>query len=372
MKISNRTMQSLFANASNQSDNNPMAGASLQQVSERAGVSIATVSRVINESPLVSENTRARVLRAVRELDYQPSFAARTLAKQSTDTLGVIFPHLDDGFFLEALKGINDAASETDYHLMVAFGRGPADEMKLIRQYVQQQRVDALIIMNVDLPNRFVSSLSKHASKIVMIDRPVKGANIPTISMDNINGAANVMRHLINDHGYTDIAIITGPEGTFDSIQRLEGCRIAAKEAGITIPEHRIWYGDFSEDTGYNLMHTQFASNKPLPQAIFAFNDNMAIGVLDSMREHNRSAPDDIAVVGFDNTSQAKHQNLTTIHTPVRDMGNLAVRKAISTIKNKDATPNTPLHTLLPTELIYRRSCGCGQAQFAPSKRFRK
>ncbi|QDU33607.1 HTH-type transcriptional regulator GalS [Poriferisphaera corsica] len=337
-----------------------MSNSSLRQVSERAGVSIATVSRVINDSPSVSPNTRARVSRAIRELDYQPSFAARTLAKQSTDTIGVIFPNLDDGFFVDVLKGINTAAFESNYHLMVAFGRGPADEIKLISQYLQQQRVDALIVMNVDLPSRFAKSLNKYSTKLVLVDRPIENANLTSITMDNYSGAAQMMEHLIVDHKYNEIAIVTGPDDTYDSIKRLDGCMHAAKKNGMSINPNRIWKGGFTEDSGYSIICDILTQKTELPEAIFALNDNMAIGIIDCLTENNISVPDDIAVVGYDNIPLADRGNITTVRTPMVEMGHLAVDRAIDLIKSDDAKKLIN-ETCLPTELIVRSSCGCNK-----------
>lgn len=329
----------------------------LQQVSEYAGVSIATVSRVVNNNPRVSPATRARVERAIRQLNYAPSFAGRTLAKQSTDMLGVIFPNLDAGFFAEVLKGINEEAAKQEYHLMVAFGHGPADEIKLVRQYVSQRRVDALVVMNLDLPDRFLSELAEHPVPVVALDRPAHEQRITAICLDNASGAKTGMQHLLVDHGYQRIAVLTGPNDSYDSQHRLAGCLQAVREAGRPKDFLSIWPGDFTEQSGYDAVDLHCRENGAAPQAIFALNDPMALGAIACLREHGLRVPEDVAVVGFDDVPMARHLGLTTVRIPMMEMGRLAVRAALARIR-KTVLPEK-ITRPLPTQLVVRRSCGC-------------
>ncbi|QDU34568.1 Ribose operon repressor [Poriferisphaera corsica] len=328
----------------------------LEDVSKLAGCSTATVSRVINGSSKVSPKTKKTVERAIRELNYQPSFAARMLRREATDTIGVIFPDLDFGFYTEVLKAINKRAAHNGYDLMVAFGYDPEGEMRLVRKYVQQKRVDSLIIMNLDLPARFIRSLNESKVPLVLLDRPEYGMNAISVCIDNEYGARQAMEHLIKTHGYKRIAIATGPADTYDSQVRLQACKQIAQELDLPKRNIFIWDGDFTEDSGYRLMRSQIESGNRLPDAIFALNDPMAIGILDGLRGADLRVPDDIAVIGFDDVSLAKHLNLSSVAVPFDKLGSLAVDAAVNAINEADG--HTQKEYLVKTELIIRQTCG--------------
>ncbi|WP_432800022.1 LacI family DNA-binding transcriptional regulator [Poriferisphaera sp. WC338] len=328
----------------------------LEDVSKLAGYSTATVSRVINGSAKVSPETKKHVERAIRELNYQPSFAARMLRREATDSIGVIFPDLDVGFYTEVLKSINKRAALNDYDLMVAFGHDPESEMRLIKKYVQQKRVDALIVMNLDLPTRFIRSLDGCKVPLVLLDRPESGANTISVGIDNEIGTREAMEHLIKTHDYRKIAIATGPVDTHDSQARLTACREIAAEFGIPQNDLLIWEGDFTEMSGYELIRSHIRSHPQLPDAVFALNDPMAFGILDGLREANLRVPQDIAVVGFDDVSLAKHLSLTSVSVPFDELGQLAVDAAIQAV-------NEPANTIqreyfVKTKLVVRETCG--------------
>lgn len=322
-------------------------------VSRQSGVSTATVSRVINQSPKVRPATRVRVLKAIRKLGYMRNHSARALARQRTDTIGVVFPGIDSGFFSEVLKGINEYAVSRDYHLMVAFSQGTDDEHDRVAEHLQAGRVDALILMNLGMSDQFVRQAAQRELPIVLIDRPVKDARVASVMIDNRNGADAAMSHLL-DLGYGRIAILNGPDGTIDAEQRFEGCQRAAKRVGYELIKDLIWPGNFSWEGGYELMNNWLDSGKPLPDAMFALNDPMAMGVMESMRERGLGVPDDMALVGFDDVQAARYLGLTTVRSPMREMGRVASEAAINLVTGG----RTQLEQVLATELVVRRSCG--------------
>jgi LacI family transcriptional regulator len=327
--------------------------ATLFDVSRRCGVSSATVSRVVNGSPLVQEHTRQRVLRAIRDLRYRPSHAARTLARQRTDTLGVIFPEIDSGFFSEVLRGIDQVAAEHHFHLMTAFSHGLKDEEELVMRFVQERRVDTLIILNLLLPNPVVRRAAQAGLPLVLIDRPVSGANLTSVSMDNFGGAQAAYLHLLQQ-GYRRIAIITGPKGSYDADQRLLGCRQVAGVWGMPIPRTLVWRGDFSEESGEAAVRRELDAGRELPDAIFACNDMMAIGAMTALRERSIRVPEDVALVGFDDIGPARHLGLSTVRSPMQDMGKAAARAAIDRVLNTDKPARR--QSVLPTRLMVRQS----------------
>jgi DNA-binding LacI/PurR family transcriptional regulator len=325
----------------------------VQDVSRHSGVSTATVSRVINHSPSVTAATRSRVLKSVSELGYMRNHAARALARQRTETIGVVFPGIDSGFFSEVLKGINEYAVSRDYHLMVAFAQGSDSEQDKVVEYLQAGRVDALILMNLGISSKFVRQASQQELPIVLVDRPISGARITSVTIDNISGADAAMSHLLG-LGYERIAILNGPDGTIDAEQRFEGCQRAAKLAGYKLDKDLVWPGDFLWDSGYELMNNWLDSGKPLPDAMFALNDPMAMGVMEAMRDRGLSVPDDMALVGFDDVQAARYLGLTTVRSPMREMGRVASEAAVNLVTGG----RTQLEQVLATELVVRRSCG--------------
>ena len=333
----------------------PSRPVTVEDVSKLSGVSTATVSRVINKSAKVSPKTRTRVLKTIEKLGYMRNHSARALARQRTDTIGVVFPGIDSGFYTEVLKGINEFAVSKDYHVMVAFSQGTRDEHDRVAEYLQAGRVDALILMNLGMSDQFIREASKRELPIVLIDRPVKGARVASVMIDNRSGADAAISHLLN-LGHERIAILTGPEGTIDAEQRFEGCRVAAKRLEYELDKSLIWPGNFFWESGYELMNNWLDAGKTLPDAMFALNDPMALGVMESLHEHGLSVPEDMALVGFDDVQAARYLGLTTVHSPMYEIGRVASEAAINLVSDG----RTQAEQVLPTELIVRRSCGVG------------
>ena len=292
-------------------------------------------------------------MKAVRELGYMRNHAARALARQRTDTIGVVFPDIDSGFFSEVLKGINEFAVSRDYHLMVAFAQGSDSEQDKVVEYLHAGRVDALILMNLGLSSNFVRQASLQEMPIVLVDRPISGAKITSVMIDNLSGADAAMSHLLG-LGYKRIAIMTGPDGTLDAEQRFEGCQVACKRHGVAICEDLVMPGTFSWESGYEVMSRWLDEGKPLPEAMFALNDPMALGVMEAMRERGLRVPDDMALVGFDDVQSARYLGLTTVRSPMREMGRAASEAAINLVDGESAAAEQ----VLPTELVVRSSCG--------------
>jgi len=329
--------------------------ATLTDICRATGFSKATISRVINESSLVCEPTRKKVLEVMRELDYHPSYAARTLARKCTDTLGVIFPRIHSGFYAEVLRGIDDVASQHGLHLITAFAHGPGDEEKLVTKFLMERRVDALLLLNLDLSADFTASVADQAIPVVSIDRPAEGAAFFSVTIDNAGGSSSGMTHLI-EHGYRDIAVLAGPDDSFDSVERLEACRATLAAAGRGLSDDRIWQGAFTEESGHAVVTSRLNAGLQLPNAVFALNDAMALGALMALKERGIHVSEDVALVGFDDCDTARHVGLTTVHVPMWEMGCEASRAAVRRISDEE----TGAAMEMTTELVVRTSCGCG------------
>ncbi len=177
---------------------------------------------------------------------------------------------------------------------------------------------------------------------------------IPSVSIGNRAGARAMMTHLL-EHGYRDIEIFAGPEISYDSSERLAGCRAATVEAGLSLPEEKIHTGSFIADSGREFMQEILDSGNPLPEAIFALNDVTAFGAMACLREAGLSVPEDIAVVGFDNCEASALVGLTTIAVPLLDMGRYAAQMALDALDGESKLQ----HVIVPSELVIRNSCGC-------------
>ncbi len=333
----------------------------LKDVCKKTGFSTATVSRVLNGSPLVTEDTKRRVLAVVEDLGYQPSHTARMLKLKRTDMLAVVFPPLDVGFFTEVLRGIDAATSEHNYHMMTAFSHGPEDERKLINRVIRERRADALILMNLTLPENYLRGLARYGMPITLIDRPMARSKMASVSLDNRTGARAATVHLL-DHGHRNIAFITGPKGTYDADERLAAFRETMQERNCPVDRQLIWPGRFTEPSGREALARWLDGGGDLPDAIFAANDAMAIGALGVLRERGYDVPRDTALVGFDDIESARYLGITTVHVPMRELGAKSAQVAIQQVTRHQ----TGIAHRLPTELVVRASCGTHTGNAAP------
>ncbi len=315
--------------------------ATLYDVCRKTGLSTATVSRVINGSTAVTEKTRKVVLDAMKELDYRPNQAARMLAGKKTDTIGVIFPEIDNGFYVQVLRGIDNAAKEANLHLLTAFYHNKDGLKHTLQSLASRGRTDSIVMINNDLSDRQVKNLVRDSVPIVMIGHSAEtSATFDVIGIDNINGAAAAVTHLL-EKGIEDILLLTGPNDNFDSIQRLSGAKMAYEESGKDFSKAVVIENHFTYEGGIEVMNTYLESGNPLPGAIFAFNDRMALGAIETLRNKGYSVPDDLLVVGFDDTEIALYAGLSSIHVPMQDIGYEAANLAIRRISQEKFNPST-------------------------------
>jgi LacI family transcriptional regulator len=325
----------------------------IYDVAERAGVSIATVSRVLNGSPKATAATRDMVLRAVRELGYRPNAAARSLAGRATDTLALVFPEISSPFFAEIIRGAEIEARLHQYHLLI-YGIPEVGETDALLP-VLSSRVDGLILGG-HCDDAFVRTLDRQGVPFVLLGRGVEGYAVSTIQADSYHGVHEAVTHLI-DHGYRRIAFIGGPEGYPQVVVRLKAYRQALADREWPADPTLILHSDFSEAGGHATAGRLLSLPEP-PHAIFAANDQMAIGAIDAVRAAGLRVPEDVAVVGFDDIPVAAyvHPALTTVRRQIYESGVLAVRLLLNRIADPEGTPE---HVALPTRLVVRRSCGC-------------
>ncbi len=308
----------------------------LYDVSRLSGASIATVSRVFSGKVHVGSETRKRVIEAADQLAYEPSHTARALAGRRTHTLGAIFPEIASGFYADVLAGIDEVAAECGFDVLASFVGKRRSRPEMVKRLLRQGRVDALLLLNLedncDLTPEAVAQLP-----IVLIDRQISGADLPVVGMDNVGGAEAMIEHLY-EQGHRRIGVVTGPEGNYDSQQRLLGCRQAMNRLGLKLDPGLIWSGSFTWTSGVRAARDLLDLKRPLPDALFCLNDAMAIGALSELQRAGVSVPGDMAMAGYDNVEAADHLSLTSVACPMRLMGQVAARWAVDLI-TKDERP---------------------------------
>ncbi len=333
----------------------------IKDVAKAAGVSIATVSRVINDTSYpVAKKTRKQVLKAVKDLDFRPSKLAAGLKSKKSEAIGLIFPSLMGGtFFSEIFHAIEDKATSKGYGIILGSSYGETEKEESLIDLLRQRRVEGLIIIpsshNIDL--QYYHRL-RGRIPFIFVDRYIPGIDADRVTTDNIKGAYIAVKHLIK-LGHERIALLTSPETPCTSVQdRTKGYEKALAEFDIrfrkTIKTERNL--NRPKMCAYKAMKS-FLSNGPRISALFAVNDGVAIGALRAIREAELKVPDNIAVIGYDNDEIAPFASvpLTTVVQRKKEMGKIAVRLLLERIRQKREMSR---HILLEPTLVIRASCG--------------
>lgn len=327
----------------------------IREVAQAAGVSVATASRALNHSPLVTEATRARVRDAADRLAYSPHGAARSLITSRTHTIGVLLPDLYGEFFSEVIRGIDQTAHAAGFHCLVASARhrGPLLEAALRSM---RGRVDGLLLMCPEFTRELSGRTLPPGFPVVLLNCPASEADCDSLAVANFEGAFGVVRHLIA-RGHRRIAIIRGAEGNFDAAERLRGYRAALREGGLAESPGLEFPGDFTEESGYSAIARLLGVADP-PTAIFAANDSMAIGALSALRDAGRRVPEEVAIAGFDDIPMARYLDppLTSVHVDSAALGARAVSRLIRLLN--EGTGCEPVREVLPVTVVVRRSSG--------------
>ena len=340
-----------------------MTEININEIARRAGVSIATVSRALNNQGPIKEETRRRILQIVRELNYTPNLIARSLSKKKTDTIGVILPELVDEFFMDIIRGIDKEAYQTNHYVMISSSHSQRNIVKTLLEFMSSGRVDGVILMAPKIRQELSELLDKSKRPVVLLNCcNDKENNYVCFNIDNYKGAFSVIEHLIG-HGYQRIAMIRGPEGNCDADERFRGYQEALKKHNISLDNSLIVPGEFNEKSGY-YGFLRLMNQSPKPEAIFTANDMMAVGAYEAARAGNINIPADVAVVGFDNIflSRLLSPRLTTVHVPIVELGVKAMRYLIKMIKG-EANSEEPYCEKLSTGLVIGGSCGCTNFQ---------
>lgn len=328
-----------------------------KDIARQAGVSTATVSRVLNSKGGVSPDLEARVLGAVRELGYEPNVLARSLRLKRTHTIGVLVSDITNPFFAEVVRGLEDVAHRNGYSLILCNAEEDPDKERHYLRLLRSKRVDGIAYSWSGSGPEEALRTSELGIPLVCLDRRQDGVAADAVLVQNREGAREAVLHLAS-HGYRRVAVITGPLSITTGAERLEGYRQAVQEAGLATDETLIRMADFSLEGGRRATVELLHLSDP-PDALFVGNNVMTIGSLQVLREAGLAIPGQMALIGFDDMPWAAliEPPLTVVAQPAYRLGTTAAGLLFERILTGDDMP--PAELRLNTRLIRRASCGC-------------
>lgn len=323
------------------------------QMSPAAGVSVATVSRVLNNSALVSPDTRDVVMKAVTQLGYRLNANARALATQVSDTIGVVVMDVSDAFFGALVKAVDTVAQQHQKYVLIGNSYHEAEKERHAIEVLIRQRCSALIVHSKALSDDELSDFMQHIPGMVLINRIVPGYAHRCVGLDNVSGALMATRMLLN-HGHQRIGYLSSNHGIEDDDMRQEGWSKALQEQGIIAPDSWIGSGSPDMQGGEAAMVELLGRNLGLT-AVFAYNDSMAAGALTTLKDNGIVVPQHLSLIGFDDIPISRYTDpqLTTVRYPVMSMAKLATELALLGAAGKLDREAT--HCFMPT-LVRRHS----------------
>ena len=329
----------------------------IKDIAKTAKVSRSTVSRVLNNSGYVKEETRAIVLAVIEELNYSPSAIARSLSNKRSNTIGVIVPDINNSFFAEIIKGVTRVADEEGYRLLLVDTDEDNEKEQLALQALHEQRIEGLLI--VATPTKEEKSLGhlrwmkQHHIPVVLLDGHIKYDEFDGVFIDHYRGAHEATTALI-EAGHNRIGILTGNLLSRPAIERLRGFQDAMVECGIATYDEDILFGDYGHKKAYDLTKEMLARKKR-PSALFICSNEMVLGMMRAVSEMEMKIPRDLAFIGFDRleTLNLIGINCSTVDAHTVEVGELAMKRLIQRLENEKLETQ---HTLLRPELALRGS----------------
>jgi LacI family transcriptional regulator len=328
--------------------------ASIKDVAAEAGVSVATVSRVLNDHPSVSDDARTRVLAAVEALGYRPNAVARSLRTDQTRTLGLVISDVLNPYFTELARSVEEEARTLGYSVII----GNADERPELQDHhvrtLLDRRIDGLLLSPTDGGSAGMLDAARAGTPMVFVDRWIPGVDdVPVVRADGRAAIRDLVAHL-HGLGHRRLAIIGGPAATTTGSERVAAFRDALAEYGIPLPDVYIGQGDFQVESGRRVTEGFLDLAEP-PEVVFAADNLMALGALDAVRARGLRVPEDLALAAFDDIRWFVHTDppITAIAQPTSELGRAAVRALVDLIEGR-----APQSVTLPARLVVRRSCG--------------
>lgn len=325
----------------------------IKDVAERANVSIATVSRVVNHLSGYSEKTKKRVYQAIEEIGYQPNAIARGLINKRTHTIGVMFPSVSSMFSSDILHGVEDLAHHLNYSVVVCNTDSDGKRTMKYLQVLREKQVDGLIFSSEVLKEEYHSVLEKMRIPIVLTSSKTQYADVPHVKVDDYQASFDAVDYLISK-GHRNIAMISGTKtDKIAGLPRVRGYKKALEKHRIPFRPDLLAYGDFMFDQGYIAMET-LLKRAPDLTAVFAASDEMAVAAMAAAAKHGLRVPDDLSVMGYDDTKLAAmvYPPLTAIRQPLHDLGRIACKKLIHMIETGEIEKNE----IVPHSIVERQT----------------
>ncbi|HEX9371342.1 MAG TPA: LacI family DNA-binding transcriptional regulator [Roseiflexaceae bacterium] len=328
----------------------------ISDVAKRAGVSTMTVSRVVNNSGYISQETRERVERAIAELGYVPNALARYLRFKQTKTIALILTDITNPFFTTIARGVEDAARDQGFSVIFCNTDESETEQTEYLQLLLQRQVDGFLLVPASDSDESIAALRARGVPVVLLDRRLSVGEFDSVRCDSVQGAYELVHHLLA-LGHTRIAVLSGSKAVSTAVDRVAGYTRAMCEAGIGEDQHLVFYDRFTQGDGYRMAQRALAAS-PRPTAIFAANNFIAFGAIRAIQEADLRIPEDISIVTFDDLPQLWVMDpfLTVVTQPAYEIGHKATELLLDRLAGEG--PVETREIMLPAELIVRKSSG--------------
>lgn len=327
----------------------------IKDIAKKANLSPSTVSRALNDNPVINEETRERVKKIAEEMGYERNELARGLVKGGIGAIGLIIPDITNPFFAEVARGVEDAANKRGYGVILCNTDEDPNKERGYKKLLQRKRVNGLILTSVTVDDPYMNlTESPTHLPLVLVSRIWKETDISYIAVDDYKGAKMAVEYLIS-LGHRRIGFIGGPKNISPSQDRMRGYKEALEEHNIPLQTEITSYADFTREAGRRVMKRYLKLSDP-PTAIFAANDMIALGAIEAIEEEGLLVPDDISVIGYDDISYASLPRimLTTVAQPMYDMGFMAAEYILDVVEGKR---KEKLQKILRPKLVVRKTC---------------
>ncbi|NEZ47380.1 LacI family transcriptional regulator [Clostridium niameyense] len=327
---------------------------SIKDVAKEAGVSIATVSRVLNDIDVVNEDTKKKVVDAIDKLGYRPNIVARSLKTQISKTIGIIIPDISNQFYPEIVRGAEDVANIYDYNIMLCnTDLDPEKEMEYLR-VLREKMADGVLYMSNSLEPNILELIDKLRFPVVLVETRDKEEKIPSVTIDNLKASMDAVQYLI-DKGNKKIAYIGLYEDMAnEAVLRYKGYEETLRKNNIELNKDLVVFSGLKAKDGYNGINKILEKNEI--DAVFCAADEVAMGAINALRDKSIKVPEDVDVMGFNNiySSEIFYPKLTTVAEPMYDMGSVGMRMLIKIINKQELEEK---HYVLTHRIVERDSC---------------
>ncbi|MFB0917868.1 MAG: LacI family DNA-binding transcriptional regulator [Clostridiaceae bacterium] len=326
---------------------------SIKDVAREAGVSIATVSRVINNVNVVSSNTKKRVDDAIEKLGYSPNIVAQSLKTQRSRSIGILIPDISSQVYPEIVRGAEDVAQMYDYSIILCNSDFDVDKEKKYIKVMKEKMVDGLLYMSSSLDPEILDYIKLLQLKTILVETSEEDKALPSVTIDNRRASYDAVKYLL-DKGNKRIAYVGIKKDKRNAwARRFDGYEDALKERGMEVDPELTYYGDLKAQTGYKGINAILEKTKV--DAVFCGSDEIAMGVINGLRDNGLRCPEDVDVMGFNDIIEAAifYPKISTISQPLYDMGSVSMRMLVKMLKNEPLDEN---HFTLGYQLIERDS----------------